>query len=451
MRKVISTMMAVLVAVAVYAQAPKQMNSTTYPGWKKDIDFVLNDEVQPRLTKKEAVLVEDWYRFGDDWRALMGGFSQQNSFLTMFPDTFVKNLTLDENTNAAVTSWQNFCSMGAMFDANDDNWSDPDLAGLRDWYSYEIDSIFLTYGYFRFTGADVVDTLIIQVYNESQVTDGSFTTSQSQFGVVGYDQSATAQGGGIGANYSQIIKIPISELDSNQLTVDGTFRPKNLFIALEEPLVVPANGACAVTITYKPGKDYAFGDTLFFDEDLTDFGEKAPINRINRFGLLAAVQTPVYTALQSQNNGLFIARWNRYENPSTLPSFMHNKYYPNLFGAGNTQFGYYPYIAFKVNAGYDTGIEDNELENGFGLSNVFPNPASINDQMNLTFAINSSERVNITVYDLNGKEVKNITNAVYEQGEHNVTFDATNLNPGMYVYTMTAGNYITSKKFNVVK
>ena len=50
-----------------------------------------------------------------------------------------------------------------------------------------------------------------------------------------------------------------------------------------------------------------------------------------------------------------------------------------------------------------------------------------------------------------GKEVKNITNAVYEQGEHNVTFDAAGLNPGMYLYTMTAGNYVTSKKFNVVK
>lgn len=447
MRKVISTMMAVLVAVAVYAQAPKQMNSVEYPGWKKDIDFILNDEVQPRLNQKEAIVVEDWYRFVDDWRALMGGFNQNNSFFSIFPDTFVSNVGLDENTNQAVITNPGWCSIGAMFDANDDNWSDPDLAGVRDWFGYEIDSIFFTYGYFRYTGADIVDTLIIQVYNESQVTDGTFTSSQSQFGVVGYDQST-----GIGANYSQIIKLPISELDSNQLTSEGTFFAKNMSVALNEPLLVPANGACAVTITYKPGKDYAPGDTLFFDEALTDFGVKAPTNRFNRFGLLAAVQTPVYTALQSQNNGMFIARWNRYENPSTLPSFMHNKYYPNLFGSGTTQFGYYPYIAFKVRADYDAAsIGENDMENGFGLSNVFPNPASTNDQMNVAFAINSSERVNITVYDLNGKEVKNITNAVYEQGEHNVTFDAAGLNPGMYLYTMTAGNYVTSKKFNVVK
>ncbi len=447
MRKVISTLMALLVVAGVYAQAPKQIKSKT-PGFKKDLDFINDHEVKPMLRGQDAVVVDDWYRFVDDWRALMGGFNSSNSFFSIFPDTFVKNISLDENTNTAVTSYQGWHSIGTMFDANDDNWSDPDLAGVRDWFPYTIDSVFFTYGYFRYTGADIVDTLIIQFYNEDQVTDGSFTSTGSVFGVVGYDQDK-----GIGANYSQLIKVPLTEADSNQLTPEGTFFAKNLAVALESPMTVPGNGACAVTITYKPGKEYAFGDTLYFDEDLTQFGVEAPKNRFNRFGLLAAVQTPIYSPLASQNNGLFVVRWNRYDDPFTGgSSFMNDKYYPNLFGGGGSSFGYYPYIAFKVQAEYDAaGIDATEIQNGFGLGNVFPNPATINDQMSLTFAVNNTEKVNISVFDLTGKKVETITNAEFEKGEHTVNFTSSNLKPGMYIYTMTAGEFTTSKKFNVTK
>jgi len=449
MRKVISTMMMVLVAVVAFAQAPNQVQGVEYPGWKKDLDFLLNDEVQPRLSKKDAVVINDWYRFVDDWRALMGGFNGSNTFFSIFPDTFVKNLSVDETNNTARTSWQGWNSIGQMFDPNDDNWGDADLANLRDWRSYKVDSIFFTYGYFRSSNSDIVDTLIIQVYNESQITDGSFTLSSgvSQFGTVGYDQAK-----GIGANFTQTFKVLLTENDSNMLTPEGTFRGKSLAVGLETPLIVPANGACAVTITYKPGVEYSFGDTLFFASALTDFGVKAPVKKINRFGLLAAVQDLGYTPLQSQNNGLFIVRWNRYDDPFTGGSaFMNNKYYPNLFGSGNSQVGYYPYIAFKVQAEYDSGIEDATLENGFGLGKVYPNPANQNSQMNVSFAVNSQEKVEIAIYDLTGKKVQTITHAVYEKGEHNATFEATDLTPGMYIYTMTAGEFSTSKKLNIVK
>lgn len=444
MRKVLSTLMFMAMGTAIFAQVPNPSNSKGTPGWKKDLDFVNND-VQPIV--KEEVILNDWYRFVDDWRALNGGFSNSNSFFSMFPDTFVKNISLDETTNQPSTAWQGWHSIGTMFDPNDAAWSDKNLSGVRDWYDYKIDSIFFTYGYFRYTDESIVDTLIIQVYNESNVTDGSFTNSQSQFGVVGYDQDA-----GIGANYSELIKIPINSNDSNQLREDGTFFAKTFGVDIAD-LTVPANGACAVTITYKPGMDYAFGDTLFYDEDLSEFGVNPPKKRFNRFGMLAAVQTPNYSALNSQNNGLFIVRWNRYDDAfSGGSAFMNDKYYPNLFGGGNESFGYYPYIAFKVfDTKYDTGLEDEELTNGYGLGNVYPNPASTNDQMGLSFAVKGSERVTIEMFDLTGKKVKTITNKVYENGQHDLTFDLEGLNPGMYIYTMTAGNYTDSHKFNVTK
>ena len=435
--------MMLAIGVAVYAQAPEAVKTSKTPGFKKDLEFVNND-VQPII--KEEINVEDWYRFVDDWRDLNGGFSNTNSFFSMFPDTFVKNLSLDETTNQADVSWQGWHSIGQMFDPNDQAWSDANLSGLRDWHPYTIDSIFFNYGYFRYTDESIVDTLIVQVYKESQITSGSFTNSGSQFGIVAYDQDE-----GLGANYTEIIKIPISSNDSNALRDDGTFFAKSFGVDIAD-LQVAANGACAVTITYKPGMEYSFGDTLFFDEDLIEFGVTPPQKRFNRFGLLAAVQTPLYSALNSQNNGLFIVRWNRYDDAfSGGSSFMNDKYYPNLFGNGQEDFGYYPYIAFKALAKYDTGLEDTDLDNGFGLGDVFPNPAQTGDELGLSFAVNGSERVTIDVLDLTGKKVKTIVNGVYDNGTHNVTFSIDDLNPGMYIYTMTAGDYTSSHKFNVTR
>lgn len=443
MRKVLSTLMIMALSTAIFAQVPNPTKTKGTPGWKKDLEFIQND-VQPII--KEDILIEDWYRFVDDWRALNGGFSNTNSFFSMFPDTFVKNISLDETTNQPSTAWQGWHSIGAMFDPNDASWSDANLSGLRDWFGYTVDSIFFTYGYFRYTDESIVDTLIIQIYNADKVTDGSFTSTNSQFGVVEYDQDA-----GLGTNYNQTIKVPINSADSNALREDGTFFAKTFAVDIDD-LQVPADGSCAATITYKPGMDYEFGDTLFYDEDLADFGINPPKKRFNRFGMLAAVQTPNYSPLGSQNNGLFIVRWNRYDDAFTGGSaFMNDKYYPNLFGNQNEDFGYYPYIAFKVNATYNTSAPELTLDNGFGLGNVYPNPANINDQMGLSFAVNSQERVTIDMFDLTGKKVKTITNGVFEKGEHNITFDIDGLNPGMYIYTMTAGNYTNSHKFNVIK
>ncbi|MBI3142174.1 MAG: T9SS type A sorting domain-containing protein [Bacteroidetes bacterium] len=447
MRKVYTLLMAVLGVTAALAQAPNSLPENAIRNMAEELDYLNTKEVKPMLSKKIEVEVYDWYRFVDDWRALSGSFREQNSFFSIFPDTFVKNITLDENTNLATTSYPGWCALGQMLDVNDPNWSDPNIAGVGGWYPYSIDSVIFTYGYFRTSGPDVVDTLIVQFYNESQITDGSFTNTGSVFGIVGYDQTK-----GLGANYTEIVKVPLTEMDSVALTDDGTFFAKNLKVGPENILEVPKDGACAVTVIFKPGTKYEAGDTAYFDPALTGFGVTPPVKKFNRFGLLAATQTPTFTPLQSQNNGLFIVRWNRYDDAfSGGSAFMNDKFYPNLFGNGTEQFGYYPYIGFKIKANYDTGLEEGQLVNGNGLGEVFPNPANTGDRVSLGFALGQAGKVNISVYDITGKKVITLANGNYAEGSHSLTFQASELNPGMYIYTMTTNGFTNSKKFNVVK
>jgi hypothetical protein len=55
------------------------------------------------------------------------------------------------------------------------------------------------------------------------------------------------------------------------------------------------------------------------------------------------------------------------------------------------------------------------------------------------------------VYDITGKKVITLANGNYAEGSHSLTFQASELNPGMYIYTMTTNGFTNSKKFNVVK
>ncbi len=43
-----------------------------------------------------------------------------------------------------------------------------------------------------------------------------------------------------------------------------------------------------------------------------------------------------------------------------------------------------------------------------------------------------------------------VNNEVMEAGEHTISF-SNNLKAGVYVYTLKAGNYVTSKKFTVAQ
>lgn len=455
MRKILSTLFLAGLATTLLAQTPVQLPKTQMERLMEEMDRH-NAEFTPVSRSKVVIEFDEWYRFLDDWRALQGGFRQQNSLFSIFPDSFVKNIFLDENTNEADVSYQGWHSLGAVFDPNSIAWSDPDLAGLKDWFGYEVDSILFNYGYFRKTGPEVVDTMIVQVYRDmrsqsnpsGQIIPGSFNSDNSQFGVVSYDYET-----GMGANYIETIKIPLTEEDSTQLNNEGRFFVRQFGVSLKDTLsgwAIDGGQKIAVTLTYKPGVEYDREDTLFFDDDLVNFGYEPPSQTIiNRFGVITAVQTPTYSPLESYNNGMFIIRWNRYEDNPDIPDFLHEAFYPNRFGNGTESFGYYPFIAFKVQAEYDTGIED-QLENGYGVG-VYPNPAQQDDQMVVEFAVNQKERVNIEVYDLTGKRVKTITSQQYNTGTHKVTFNASELKPGMYIYSMTAGEYSKSAKFNIVR
>lgn len=97
-----------------------------------------------------------------------------------------------------------------------------------------------------------------------------------------------------------------------------------------------------------------------------------------------------------------------------------------------------------------TGISNNnEIPEKFELSQNYPNP--FNPSTKISFSIPKLELVNITVYDITGKETAVLVNENMNAGSHEVTFNASGLSSGIYFYTIRATGYTSTKKMILAK
>jgi aminopeptidase N len=85
----------------------------------------------------------------------------------------------------------------------------------------------------------------------------------------------------------------------------------------------------------------------------------------------------------------------------------------------------------------------------YELYQNYPNP--FNPTTNIRFSIAHSGNVNITVYDLLGKKVKQLLNEERSAGNHDISFNASSLASGVYYYSIQSGDFISTKKLTLIK
>ncbi len=90
-----------------------------------------------------------------------------------------------------------------------------------------------------------------------------------------------------------------------------------------------------------------------------------------------------------------------------------------------------------------------ELPKDYRLGQNYPNP--FNPSTVINYEVPNSGLVELDVYDLLGKQVASLVKSYMEPGKYNVSFDASNLPSGTYIYTIKAGNYVESKKMVLMK
>ncbi len=85
----------------------------------------------------------------------------------------------------------------------------------------------------------------------------------------------------------------------------------------------------------------------------------------------------------------------------------------------------------------------------YDLSQNYPNP--FNPTTKIKYSVPADGLVNISVFNVLGEKVTDIVNSVHKAGSYEVTFDATNIATGMYIYRMESGNFVSVKKMMILK
>lgn len=103
-------------------------------------------------------------------------------------------------------------------------------------------------------------------------------------------------------------------------------------------------------------------------------------------------------------------------------------------------------------SGNITTVENNNRDNlptAYVLKQNYPNP--FNPTTDIAFAIANKEEVSLVVYNIIGQQVAVLVSGPMNAGSHVVKFNAFNLPSGVYLYRLTAGEFVSIKKMILLK
>jgi hypothetical protein len=102
-----------------------------------------------------------------------------------------------------------------------------------------------------------------------------------------------------------------------------------------------------------------------------------------------------------------------------------------------------------------TAIEGGPVQGGaslpeeFRLHSNYPNP--FNPTTTISYALPQAADVTLTVYDVLGRQIRQLASGTKSTGTYEVTFDATGLPSGVYFYRLQAGDYVETKRMVIVR
>ena len=100
-----------------------------------------------------------------------------------------------------------------------------------------------------------------------------------------------------------------------------------------------------------------------------------------------------------------------------------------------------------------TSVEDDaQTDQGgqnFRLDQNFPNP--FNPVTTISFTLSERSEVSLTVYNAIGQRIATLVDRQKDAGSHSVTFDATELASGLYLYRIQAADFVKTRKMMLVK
>jgi hypothetical protein len=202
---------------------------------------------------------------------------------------------------------------------------------------------------------------------------------------------------------------------------------------------------------------YSFNhDNLFFDDLLVQYIIPVELTSFVASAIGNDVQLSWTTATEMNNRGFEIQRKEGVEyqtigfisgNGTTVQPQTYS------FTDKNLKAGSYTYrlkqIDFNGQFEYSKEIEVDVIGlKEFSLAQNYPNP--FNPTTTLSFSLAVDSKVSLKIFDVLGQEIMTLLNETKSAGKHNISFDASTLNSGVYFYRIDATG-VDGQKFTDAK
>ena len=108
-----------------------------------------------------------------------------------------------------------------------------------------------------------------------------------------------------------------------------------------------------------------------------------------------------------------------------------------------------PRFLFHLNPGSLNDDFVSQLPTQFTLNQNYPNP--FNPTTVISYELPQVADVQLQVFDMLGRQVATLVDGTVQAGTHRVTFDASNLSSGVYIYRLHTAEHILTRKLTVLK
>ena len=110
-------------------------------------------------------------------------------------------------------------------------------------------------------------------------------------------------------------------------------------------------------------------------------------------------------------------------------------------------------VTLDANSISTSGLTDiknhKKISLDFALFQNYPNP--FNPSTTIRFNLPEASIVKLTIFNILGQEIRTLVNEFRESGVNTINFDASDLNSGMYIYKIEAGDFVQTRKMTLLK